>query len=395
MNRRRICAVTGSRAEYGLLSPLLKSIAADPDVALQLVATGTHLNAAFGETVKEIETDGLTVDRTCDMLLSSDSPVGVTKSMGLALIGFADIFSELQPDIVLVLGDRFEIFCAAAAAFMARLPVAHLHGGETTQGALDEGLRHAITKMSRLHFTSTEAYRKRVIQLGESPESVFNVGALGVEAIGRTVFPSKAVLARSIGFSLDAPFVVVTYHPETIGVDDPLADAQCLLDVLDGMPDIRVIFTGTNADAHGRRMNRMIQDFVAGHKENTVFLDSMGWRNYLAAVRHAAAVVGNSSSGIIEVPSMGVPTVNIGNRQRGRLQPDSVINCPAERAAVADAILHAISPDFRSRARRTANPYEQPDTADRILSILKGCSLTHLQQGKAFIDATAASPERR
>ncbi|CAB5086850.1 UDP-N,N'-diacetylbacillosamine 2-epimerase (hydrolyzing) (EC [Olavius algarvensis associated proteobacterium Delta 3] len=393
MKRRKICAVTGSRAEYDLLVPLLKMIDADADLRLQLVVTGMHLSPAFGLTVRGMEADGLVVERTCDMLLSSDTPVGVTKSMGVGMIGFADIFDDLRPDMVLVLGDRFEIFAAAAAAFMAGIPVAHLHGGEITEGALDEGLRHAITKMSHLHFTSTESYRQRVIQLGEDPDCVFNVGAVGVENIRNTQFPGRQALEKRIGFDLRQPFLIVTYHPETVALANTLADARHLLESLEDLEDIRIIFTGSNADARGRAMNRLIREFVDDHHDRSVFFESMGQHAYLGAARFAAAVVGNSSSGIIEIPSLGVPTVNIGGRQKGRIRAHSVIDCPPRKEAIQNSIRQALSEEFKQTLEDVRNPYEQADTKDRIRMVLKTADLASIRQ-KSFHDLAVDATDR-
>jgi UDP-hydrolysing UDP-N-acetyl-D-glucosamine 2-epimerase len=365
-------------------------IAEDDAFSLQLVVTGMHLSSYFGMTIREIEEDGFSVDRKCDMLLSSDTPLGVTKSMGIALIGLADIFEDLQPDIVLLLGDRFEIFCAASAAFVARIPVAHLHGGEITEGAIDEGLRHSITKMSRLHFVSTEAYRQRVIQLGEEPGTVFNVGSLGVENIRHLRLPSRESLGKQIGFDLGPPYIIATVHPETAGSADTIVGAKALLSALEDMNDLRIIFTGSNADARGREINRFVSDFVASHRERSVFFDSMGRVNYFGAARFAEAVVGNSSSGIIEIPSLKVPTINIGDRQKGRVRAESVIDCPAQKEAIKIGLRKAISDDFSRSLAAVRNPYEKPKTAETICSVIKTLDLSKMKT-KTFFEKAAHS----
>ncbi|MBS3964066.1 MAG: UDP-N-acetylglucosamine 2-epimerase (hydrolyzing), partial [Methylomonas sp.] len=324
---RKICVVTGSRADYGLLYWLMKDIQADAGLELQLVATGMHLSPEFGSTWQQIAADGFNISHKVEMLLSSDTPVGISKAMGLSLIGFADALAALQPDIVVVLGDRFEIFAAAQAAMNLRIPLAHIHGGELSEGAVDDAIRHALTKLSHLHFTATETYRHRVIQLGEQPERVFNVGAPGLDNIHRLPLLDRAALEDSIGFRLGAKNFLVTFHPVTLEKQTAGEQFEALLQALDGFDDAHILFTHSNADADGRAMAGLIEAYRAKHPDRVAVFVSLGSVRYLSAMRHVDAVVGNSSSGIIEAPALGVATVNIGDRQRGRLCANSVIHC--------------------------------------------------------------------
>jgi GDP/UDP-N,N'-diacetylbacillosamine 2-epimerase (hydrolysing) len=384
---RKICIVTGTRAEYGLLYLLMKEIQQDADLELQIIATGMHLSPEFGLTYKQIEEDGFTIDRKIEMLLSSDTPVGISKSMGLGMIGFADGYEGLKPDIIILLGDRFETFCAAAAACVSRIPIAHIYGGETTQGAMDEAFRHSITKMSHLHFTSTEDYRKRVIQLGEPPDTVFNVGGLGIENIRRLTLLSQKDLEKEIGFSLGEKSALVTYHPVTLEKAAAKLQFGNLLNAIDAIDDLHVIFTKANADAEGRIINQMIDEYVQTRKDMVISFTSMGQIRYLSAMKHVDAVVGNSSSGIVEAPSFKVPTVNIGDRQKGRIQAKSVINCYPEKEAILQALRRALSPKFRQIIQDIENPYEKEDTAKNIKGILKQFDAKNILK-KEFYDIT-------
>ena len=369
--QRKICVLTGSRAEYGLLYWLMKEITCDPVIELQLVVTCMHLSAEFGFTYREIEKDGFTISRKVEMLLSSDSPVGVAKSMGLGMIVFAEAFHDLKPDILVLLGDRFELLAAASAALIAGIPIAHIHGGEITLGAFDEAIRHSITKMSHLHFTSTDEYRRRVIQLGEHPHSVFNVGALGIENVRRLSLLSKEELVGEIGFDMGEKCLLVTFHPVTL--EHGMAEEQFsnLLDAIDGFPDIRTIFTKANADTEGRVINRMIDDYVGKNKQKAVSFTSMGQIRYLSALKCVDAVVGNSSSGIIEAPSVKTPTVNIGDRQKGRVRAGSVVDCEPRREDIARSLRQVLSPEFREKVDGISNPYEKEDTALAIKETIK------------------------
>ena len=392
---RKICIITGSRAEYGLLYWLIKEIQEDPDLNLQIIATCMHLSPEFGLTYHEIEADGFLIDKKIEMLLSSDTPVGITKSMGLAFLGFADAFAELKPDIIVLLGDRFETFCAAGAACVARIPVAHIHGGEITEGAIDDAFRHAITKMSHLHFTSTEEYRRRVIQLGEDPDRVFNVGAIGVENIRKLLLLSKEALQKEIGFNLGERYFLVTFHPVTLESGTAENQFKSLLNALDQVTSdpnhsTKIIFTKANADTDGRVINQLIDEYVAEHSDKAITFTSMGQLRYLSAMKYAAAVIGNSSSGIIEAPAFKVPTVNIGKRQKGRVQARSVIDCEAEVTAIRESIETALSPAFMDGLTDTSNPYEGISTCETIVGILKKTQLNGLIK-KSFYDLRACA----
>lgn len=373
---RKICVVTGTRAEYGLLYWLMKEIQADAALQLQLVVTGMHLSPEFGLTYRTIEEDGFTIDAKVEMLLSSDTPVGIAKSIGLGVIGFADVLERLQPDIMVVLGDRYETLAAAQAALVARIPVAHIHGGETTEGAIDESIRHAITKMSHLHFVAAEPYRTRVIQLGEHPDTVFNVGALGIENIKRLQLLDKPELEKSLDFELGTTCFLVTYHPATLGATAPQAATQALLDALDQFPDAKIIFTKPNSDTDGRILGQMIDEHAGRNKGRVAVFTSMGQIRYLSALRHVDAVIGNSSSGIIEAPACNIPTVNIGDRQSGRLKADSIIDCEETTESIATAIRKALAPSFREGVRQGVSIYGYGASASQIKNRLKQACLS-------------------
>lgn len=367
---KKVCVITGTRAEYGLLKPVIDRIYKSEELELQLVVTGMHLSTEFGLTYKEIENDGYPIKNKVEMLLSSDTPVGVTKSMGVALIGFADCFDANKPDIAVILGDRYEMLVAATAAMVAGIPIAHIHGGEMTEGAMDEAIRHSITKMSYLHFTTTEEYRRRVIQLGEMPETVYNVGALGVENVKTVSLLNKEELEKELGFQFTEPTIMVTYHPVTLEKLESEKQFKMLLDVIEKHKDFSVIFTKANADMDGRIINKMIDDYVNNNKERCRAYTSLGQLKYLSVLQYCDAVIGNSSSGIIEVPSFKIPTVNIGDRQKGRLQAESVINCGYGAEEIESALKKALSSDFRSKAANVKNPYEGEKTSYDIVRII-------------------------
>jgi len=371
MSSRKICVVTGTRAEYGLLYWTIKSLSEDPAFTLQLLVTGMHLSPEFGLTYRQIEADGFSIDKKVEMLLSSDSAAGITKSMGLGMIGFADAFTALQPDLVLLLGDRFEIFSAAAAAMVCRIPIAHCHGGEATEGVIDESIRHSITKMAHLHFTATETFRNRVIQLGESPGTVFNVGALGIESINRLSLLNKAQFEESIGFELGAKNLLVTFHPVTLEFNSAETQFRSLLEVIQALPDTKVIFTKANADTDGRIINQMIDEFVKKYPQQAIGFTSLGQLRYLSALQHVDAVVGNSSSGLLEVPTFRKPTVNIGDRQRGRIKAQSVIDCKPDVESINAAIDIALSPAFSASIKNIQNPYGVGNASEKIIDVLK------------------------
>lgn len=380
---RKICVITGSRAEYGLLSRLMKAIREDVDLVLQVIATNMHLSPEFGLTYKEIEKDGFRIDKKVEMLLSSDTANATTKSVGLATIGFADAYEDLRPDLIVVLGDRYEILAAVTAALFYRIPVAHLHGGEITEGAYDDAIRHAITKMSHLHFTSTDAYRTRVIQLGENPERVFNVGALGIENIQNVSLLSQADLEAELGWQLGEKSLLVTFHPVTL--EHATAALQCrqLLSALDQFPEYKILFTYPNSDTDGRVIIKIFQEYIQKNPERCIGFPSLGYLRYLSALQFVNAVVGNSSSGILEVPSFGIPTLDIGNRQKGRIAASSVLHCGIEKDEIVVGLQKILSTAFKKTAKQTKNPYQQEGSKEKILKVLKTFPLDRLIQ-KSF-----------
>lgn len=389
---KKIGIVTGTRAEYGLLKPIMEKVCHSVEMELQLAVTGMHLAPEFGQTCGEIEADGYPVAARIEMLLSSDTAVGVTKSMGVALLGFADYFAVHRPDIVILLGDRYEMFMAACAAMVAGIPIAHIHGGELTEGAMDDAIRHAITKMSHLHFTATKEYRNRVIQMGEQPDTVYHVGSLGVEKLKQLRSDSlmtKEELEQSLNFRLDAPVAMVTYHPVTLDDRELAASGrqfEHLLCVLDRHKELRVIFTKANADPYGRIINQMIDAFAAKNSDRCAAFASLGQRRYFGALQFCSVVVGNSSSGIIEVPSFGIPTVNVGERQKGRISAASVLHCTNAEEDIEKALGQALSPEFRAFAAAQHNPYEGVCPSEEILRLICGALEKGIHIKKVFYD---------
>ena len=378
---RKICVVTGTRAEYGLLFRLMKEIKADAELQLQIIATGMHLSAEFGHTYREIEKDGFVIDEKVEMLLSSDTAVGIVKSVGLACIGFADAYSHLQPDLVVILGDRYEALAAAESAMLMGIPIAHCHGGELTEGVVDESIRHAITKMSRLHFVAEPEYRRRVIQLGENPESVIETGALGIDNIVLMDYMSREQLAEEIAFPLEEKYFLVTYHPVTLQPGQEERDMKALFAALDEYEDYQVVFTKANSDAGGRCINSLIDEYAAASPQRVKSVMSLGQRRYLSAMKYASAVVGNSSSGILEAPVMGVPTVNIGDRQKGRKKAPSVIDCLPEQKSIEGALKGALE----RQSVTDRYPHADGKIAWRIKEKLKQVNLEEICQ-KNFYD---------
>jgi len=385
INPRKICIVTGTRAEYGLLFWLMKEIQAADGLQLQIIVTGAHLSSEFGLTSKQIESDGFVINNKVDMLLSSDTEVGITKSMGLGMIGFADALNDLNPDLMVLLGDRYEIFVAASAATVARICIAHIHGGETTEGAFDESFRHSITKMSHVHFTSTDIYRNRVIQLGEHPNRVFNVGAAGIDNIVRLQLLNKSQFQKEINFQLGKKNVLVTYHPVTLENRTAENQFQALLDVLAQEKTLKIIFTKANSDTNGRIINNMIDDFVTEYKDQSISFTSMGQLRYLSALQFVDGVIGNSSSGLIEVPSFKIGTVNIGDRQLGRIKTDSVIDCKPNQKSIKKAIIKLFSEDFKKKSKLVISPYGMGGAAKKIVTELEEISLDGILK-KSFYD---------
>jgi UDP-hydrolysing UDP-N-acetyl-D-glucosamine 2-epimerase len=385
---RKICFVSGSRAEYGLLQGLMEDVRDDYDLDLQLVVTGSHLGKRFGATIKEIENDGFVVDERVEMDLEDDASVAVAQATGQCLIGMAAALGRLRPDILVILGDRFEILAAATAALILRIPLAHIAGGETTEGAMDEAIRHAITKMAHLHFPAADIYRNRILQLGEDPGHVHTVGALGLDALDRLVLLDRHELAASIGIDAEAPFFLITYHPVTLSDADPAAGVEQLLSALELFEGRNLVFTGVNADPGNDRVARAIHAFVARHSDRAVVVTSLGQTRYLSAMKHAEAVLGNSSSGIVEAPAFGVPTVNTGDRQRGRIRAQSVLDCDENRDVIAETIKVAISSTFRDQIRGATYPFGEPGATRRILEHLKRTSLDNVLM-KRFHDIGA------
>ncbi len=368
---RKICVVTGSRAEYGVFYWLMKGIAADAELILQVVATGMHLAPEFGLTYRQIEADGFMIDAKVEMLLSSETRAGITKSVGLGLLGFADAYHNLSPDVVLVMGDRFEILAATQAAFLAGIPLVHISGGELTEGSLDDVMRHCMSKMSNYHFVAAQAYRKRVIQLGETPESVFNVGDPGLDNINKLTLLECKELSSQIGFNLEHPYFLVTYHPVTTGLADNLQAMQQLFSALEEFPQYNVLITRANADIGGREINAWIDAYTSRLPKRFFVTTSLGQLNYLSAMQHCLAVVGNSSSGIIEAPALKVPTVNIGSRQQGRLKATSIIDTANDCVAIVQAINRVLTNEFKFEVRETVSLYGDCHASELILEKIK------------------------
>jgi len=384
MTNRKVCVVTGTRAEYGLLYWLMKEIEADKDLELQVIATGMHLSPEFGLTYKEIEKE-FVINKKIEMLLSSDTVIGISKSMGLAQISFAEAYEELKPDIIVILGDRYEIFSTVSAAMIAKIPVAHLHGGEATEGLIDESIRHSITKMSHLHFTATSEYKDRVIQLGEQPERVFNVGGLGIDNIKKLKLLGKDDFEKSIDFKLNKKNILVTFHPVTLEKATAKEQFQELLDAVDALNDTNIIFTKANSDTDGRIINNMIDSYVINNANKSVVFTSLGQLRYLSALQYIDAMVGNSSSGLAEAPSFKIGTINIGDRQKGRIKSGSVIDCLPEKESINKAFETLYSKDFMDILRNVENPYGNGGASKKIKDLIKIFNLKGILK-KSFFD---------
>lgn len=381
---KKICVVTGTRAEYGLLYWLMKGIQADPDLDLQLIVTGMHLSPEFGLTYEEIEKE-FKINKKIEMLLSSDTAIGISKSVGLAQISFAESFEDLQPDLVIVLGDRYEIFAASSAAMIARIPIAHIHGGETTEGAFDEAIRHSITKMSHLHFTATEQYRNRVIQLGEAPERVFNFGGMGIENIKRLKLLDKEEFERSIDFKLAEKNILITFHPVTLEKSTARQQFIELLEALDELDDTHLIFTKANSDTDGRIINKLIDEYANANPLKAKAFISLGQLRYLSALQFMDAVVGNSSSGLSEAPSFKIATVNIGDRQKGRIKATSVIDCDPDKASITKNLKEVYTLEMKKILEQSDNPYGDGLASLEIINIIKKTNIDNLLK-KNFYD---------
>ena len=384
MSFRKICIVTGSRAEYGLLYWLIKAVYDDSDLELQLIVTGMHLSPEFGSTYRDIEKD-FKINKKIDMYLSSDKSIDISKSMGLAQASFAKAYEELNPDIVVVLGDRYEIFSAACAAMIARIPIAHIHGGEATEGLIDEAIRHSISKMSHLHFTAAEEYLKRVIQLGEQPSRVFNVGGLGIENIKKLRLLSREEFEKSINFKLNTKNILVTFHPVTLERQSSKKQFQEIIYTIDELQDTNIIFSKTNSDIDGKIINKMIEEYTSKNSKKSISIASLGQLNYLSALKHVDFIIGNSSSGLLEAPSFKIGTINIGDRQKGRLQADSIINCLPEKVSIRESIKKIYSSNFKEILKNVKNPYGDECASKKIIEVLKNTPLNEILK-KSFFD---------
>ena len=375
---RKICVFTGTRAEYGLLYWLLKEMQADSRIDLKVLVSGSHLEPEFGETWREITADGFAIDAKVDMHLDSDAPVAVAKSMALGLAGCAEALDRLKPDLLVVLGDRYEALAVAEAALLLRIPIAHIHGGEATEGAIDEQIRHAITKMAHLHFAAAERYRDRILQMGEAPERVFTVGAPGLDHIGNIKLLGRSELEQNLGFRFGERNLLVTYHPATLDQANPIKPFRRLLEALDRLPEVHIVMTKSNADVGGRAINAAVDAYAGARPERVLAVSSLGQQKYLSVMAQVDTVVGNSSSGIIEAPAMGKPTVNIGPRQQGRVRAPSVIDCADDTEAILAAIGCALSPAAQAMAARRESPYGGGGASRRIKDVLATVELDPL-----------------
>ena len=385
MKKKTIAVLTATRAEYGLLKTIIKALIKDGFFNIKVIVTAAHLSPEFGMTCKEIEADGIEIDKKIETLLSADTPSAISKCMGLTMVGLADYFADAKPDAFMVLGDPYETLAAACAAFNARIPIIHLYGGETTEGAVDEAYRHAISKMSYLHLTSTEEYRNRVIQLGEDPSRVFAIGAIGIENALHTKLLTVKELSESLGIKLGKNYAFATFHPVTLENNSAEQQITNLLEALSEHKDMQFIFSKANADTNGRIINKILDDYCAKHDNFFVF-SSLGMLRYLSAVKHAKFVIGNSSSGLVEVPSFKIPTINIGDRQKGRLMASSVICCDHEKAEIEKAIEKALSQSFRKTASKTTNPYGNGKTSAKAVSLIKAFLSHPIDLKKKFYD---------
>lgn len=368
---KKICIVTATRAEYGLLCPLIRRVWQDPELELLLAVTGAHLDSRYGNTKTEIEKDGIPIDTCIPILEAGDGKEAISKVIANAVSRFTVYFEERSPDMVVLLGDRYETLGIALAAMVCQIPISHIHGGETTEGAIDEAIRHAITKMSYLHFTACSEYRKRVIQLGENPNRVYNVGALGVENIKTLPLLSREETGKQIGFSLENPYALITFHPVTLENQTQGEQIKELFAALEQFPELQLIFTKSNADSGGLEINELIDEYVAQNPKRSIAFFSMGYLRYLSAMKTCSMVIGNSSSGILEAPAMRVPTIDIGDRQKGRLAADSVIHSETDRNSIATAIRKARSPEFHQICETVVNPFGDGHTSEKIVAAIK------------------------
>ena len=388
MIKRKICVVTGSRAEYGLLFWLIKEVESDPDLELQLIVTGMHLSSEFHSTYKEIEKD-FKIDKKIDINLSLDTSEGISRSMGIAQTSLSEAYKELKPDIIVVLGDRYEIFSAASAAMIAKIPITHIHGGEITEGSWDDAIRHCITKMSHIHFTAAEEYYKRVIQLGEEPNRVFNVGGSGIENIKRLKLLSREELEKSINFKFNIKNALVAFHPVTLESKTSKKQFNELLDSIDNLENTNIIFTKSNSDTDGRIINQLINEYTGKNSDKSLGVTSLGQLNYLSTLQYVDFIIGNSSSGLLEAPSFKIGTINIGDRQKGRIKAESVIDCLPDKKDIKGAIKKIYSNQFQKKLKDVNNPYESRDgdsyASQKIVKVLKTVPLDNILK-KVFFD---------
>lgn len=381
---RKICFVTATRAEYGLLKPLMQLIKESDELQLQIIVTGAHLSPEFGLTYEQIVKDNFEIDEKIEILLSSDTPASIAKTMGLAMISFGDAFSHLQPDALVILGDRYEMLSIASVATIYKIPIVHLHGGEITEGAYDDAIRHAITKLSYLHMTSTESYRHRVVQLGEHPDRVHHVGAIGLDNIRHLKLLNKEELELQLNIKFKKYNYQVTFHPETLGHFSSKEQFQVLLDAIDSQADSFFVFTKANADTDGRIINQMIDNYVSANPQKAATFTSLGSLRFLSLVKVCDAIVGNSSAGILEAPSLQTATINIGERQKGRMQAESVVNVDCEVEAISEAFETVKKIEFKNKLNDIINPYDNGGASEKILSILKSANFSEKQ--KTFYD---------
>lgn len=380
----KICVATATRAEYGLLKPLMDAINNHPNYTLQVLVTGAHLSPEFGMTVKQIEIDGFAIDEKVEMLLSADTATSIVKSMGVGMIGYADALSRLQPDAIVILGDRYEMLSVATAAAVFKIPIMHLHGGEVTEGAYDEAFRHCISKMSHIHFTTSEEHKNRVLQLGENPEFVFNVGAVGIDNIMNIKLLSKEALGEQLQVNWKKHIYQITYHPETLSDVSSEASFKEILSALSTLEDTTLIFTKANADTDGRIINQMIDEYVAQHEDAYAFT-SLGALRFLSLLSFADGIIGNSSSGLIEAPTFKIPTINIGDRQKGRMKSVTVLDTPIEKEAILNTIAYAKTDEFKAVLKNSTNPYGDGNATSKIMDILNNINFKNLGS-KAFFD---------
>lgn len=380
----KICVATGTRAEYGLLKPLMEAIRKEMGWDLQILATGAHLSPEFGLTFQNIEQDGYIIDKKIEMLLSADTGTAIIKSMGIGMIGYADALQDLNPDALVILGDRYEMLSIATSALILKIPIIHLHGGEITEGAYDDAIRHAITKMSHLHFTSTETYRNRIIQMGENPVKVFNVGAIGIDNVKKLTLLSKKELEENLKIRFKKYNYQITFHPATLDAETPEKQFQILLDAIDEQDDSFFIFTKSNADTNGRIINRMIDDYVNQNPDKASAFDSLGTLRFLSVVSICDAIIGNSSSGILEAPSLHTATINIGKRQQGRIQAKSIINTAVDKNEILKGIERVKSDSFQKIVANVNNPYGDGGTVTNIMKVLRKTDFDNITMKKFF-----------